>query len=69
MILLLPFSFYSESCVFSAAVIVILFSVFQIPSEIAILVQCFKLLKASGHYHLQLLKSESIFIYKYLLKG
>lgn len=68
-ILLLTFSFYSENCVFSAAVIVIIFSFFQILSEIAILIQCFKLLKAGGHYHLQLLKFESVFIYKYLPKG
>lgn len=49
----------------SAAVIVILFF-FRIPSEIAILVQCVKLLKAAGH--LQLLRFKSIFIYKCLLK-
>lgn len=63
------FYFYSENCVFSAAVIVIIFSFFQILRETAILVQCFKLLKAAGHYHLQLLKFKSIFIYKYLPKG
>lgn len=68
-ILLFMFSLHSENCVFCAAVTVILFSFFQTLCEIAILAQCFKLLKAAGYYHSQLLKFKSVFIYKYLPKG
>lgn len=67
-ILLFMFSFHSENCAFCAALIIFIFSFFQTLSEIAILTQCFKLSKAVGYYHLQLLKFKGIFIYKYLPK-